>query len=243
MNPNALTAAAVPRRVLALETSTEHCSVALLREDGTCFERTVSASAGHSERVLPLVQALLAEAKLALADLDAIAYGAGPGAFTGLRLACGLAQGLAFGAGLPVVGVGSLEALAWASGHSRVYACVDARMNEVYFAAYRIDGPVIETALEAGVAHAAAAGVPEGADWHGCGSGFSTYGPELQARLAGHLAGVNATAVPTASAVARLAAVRLAGGGGQDAFHAQPAYVRQKVALTTAERLARGGKA
>lgn len=233
----------VPRRVLALETSTEHCSVALLRDDGSLVTRMVAASSGHSERLLPMVRELLAESKLGLTDLAAIAYGAGPGAFTGLRLACGVAQGLAFGAGLPVVGVGSLEALAWASGRPRVYACVDARMNEVYFAAYRIDGLRVEVVLAPGVAHAAAAGVPEGVGWHGCGSGFATYAVELQQRLAGHLAEVNGEDQPVAAAVACLAAQRLAAGGGDDPFQAQPAYVRQKVALTTAERLARGGKA
>lgn len=243
MNASASPAPAVSRPILALETSTEHCSVALLRHDGSVSERTVAASAGHSERLLPMVQALLAEAGLGLADLDAIAYGAGPGAFTGLRLACGVAQGLAFGTGLPVIGVGSLEALAWASGQPRVYACVDARMNEVYFAAYRIDGLQVETALEAGVAAASAAGIPEGEGWHGCGSGFASYADDLQARLTGRLSGADAGAVPAAASVARLAAARLAAGAGQDAFHAQPAYVRQKVALTTAERLARGGKA
>ncbi len=233
----------VPRRVLALETSTERCSVALLRDDGRLSTRMVAASSGHSERLLPLVRELLEEAKLGLAELDAIAYGAGPGAFTGLRLACGVAQGLAFGAGLPVVGVGSLEALAWASGRPRVYACLDARMNEVYFAAYRIDGMGVEIALAPGVAHAAAAGLPEGAGWYGCGSGFATYALELRQRLAGQLAEVNGDDIPAAAAVASLAAARLASGGGADAFQAQPAYVRQKVALTTAERLARGGKA
>jgi tRNA threonylcarbamoyladenosine biosynthesis protein TsaB len=230
------------KRILAIETSTETCSVALLL-DGHVRHRSVPASSGHSERVLPLIRELLDEADLSLKGLNAIAYGAGPGAFTGLRLACGVAQGLAFGAGLPVIGVGSLEALAWASGKPRVYAALDARMNEVYFAAYRIEGLDLEQELAPGVAHAGDAGLPAGEGWFGCGSGFSAYGEELVKRLGPALTGFDAALVPDASAVAQLAAARLAIQAGLDPFEAQPAYVRQKVALTTAERLDRGGKA
>lgn len=230
------------KRILAIETSTETCSVALLSGDHV-GHRSVPASSGHSERILPLIRELLDEADICLSDLDALAYGAGPGAFTGLRLACGVAQGLAFGAGLPVIGVGSLEALAWAAGKPRVYAALDARMNEVYFAAYRRDRGDLQEALAPGVVHAGEAAVPEGSGWFGCGSGFSAYGEELVKRLGPALAGFDATLVPDAAAVAQLAAVRLTSQAGQDPFEAQPAYVRQKVALTTAERLARGGKA
>jgi tRNA threonylcarbamoyladenosine biosynthesis protein TsaB len=230
------------QRILAIETSTEACSVALL-VDGQVRYRSVPASSGHSESVLPLIRELLMDADISLKALDAIAYGAGPGAFTGLRLACGVAQGLAFGAGLPVLGVGSLEALAWASGKPRVYAALDARMNEVYFAAYRIAGLYLEEELAPGVAHAEAAGVPDGQGWFGCGSGFLSYGDELVKRLGPALSGFDAALVPDASAVAQLAAARLAIRAGLDPFEAQPVYVRQKVALTTAERLARGGKA
>jgi tRNA threonylcarbamoyladenosine biosynthesis protein TsaB len=230
------------KRILALETSTESCSAALLTRTGLCH-RALPAGSGHSERVLPLIRELLAEAGLTLSDLDAIAYGAGPGAFTGLRLACAVTQGLAFGAGLPVIGVGTLEALAWATGKSRVYAALDARMNEVYFAAYEIEGLELREVLCPGVAAAEEAGVPEGEGWFGCGSGFSSYREALVQRLGPALMDFDASRVPDAVAVVRLAAARLARGPGLDPFEAQPAYVRQKVALTTAERLARGGKA
>jgi len=230
------------KRILAIETSTETCSVALLA-DGMVRHRSVPASSGHSERILPLIRELLDEADTSLTTLDAIAYGAGPGAFTGLRLACGVAQGLAFGAGLPVLGVGSLEALAWASGKPRVYAALDARMNEVYFAAYRIKAFDLEEELAPGVAHAGEAGLPAGQGWFGCGSGFSAYGVELAKRLGPALSDFDSALLPDASAVAQLAAARLETQAGLDPFEAQPAYVRQKVALTTAERLTRGGKA
>ncbi|MDD5297077.1 MAG: tRNA (adenosine(37)-N6)-threonylcarbamoyltransferase complex dimerization subunit type 1 TsaB [Rhodocyclaceae bacterium] len=229
------------KRILALETSTETCSVALL-VDGVARQRSVPSSNGHSEFILPLIRELLAEGGLALPALDAIAYGSGPGAFTGLRLACGVAQGLAFGAGLPVLGVGSLEALAWGSGKPRIYAALDARMNEVYFAAYVVNGQEVQEVLAPGVAPAESVARPEGDGWFGCGSGFSAYGEALLRRLGPDLTGFDAAAVPDALAVAQLAAARLEFRPGLDPFEAQPAYVRQKVALTTAERLARGGK-
>src|SRR5688572_32668525 len=116
-------------RFAAVETSTEWCSVALYRDgEIACVERR--APNRHSELVLPMLQRLLGDAAL-----DAVAFGAGPGAFTGLRIACAVAQGLAFARGLPVIGICTLEALAQESGAARVVACIDARMREVYYAA------------------------------------------------------------------------------------------------------------
>lgn len=224
-------------RILALETSSECCRVAILR-DGEVAEESVHADSGHSENILPLVRRLLAAAGLGLADLDALAYGSGPGAFTGLRLACSVAQGLAFGANLPVVGIGTLEALAWSAGRPRVYAALDARMNEVYYAAYRIEGATVEEIVAPGVAAPSEAAIPPGRGWLGCGSGFRAYQGALADRLGSILENVDTTLVPSAGAVARLAAQRMA--SATDPFSAQPAYVRQKVALTTAERLAKG---
>src|SRR5664279_1025988 len=126
-------------RLLAFETATRRLSVALW-QDGALIERAEEISNGGSERLLPWVHELLAEAGLALAQIDGIAFGAGPGGFTGLRLACGVAQGLAYGLDVPVVPVSTLEALALASGESDVWACLDARMNEVYSGAYRVEG-------------------------------------------------------------------------------------------------------
>src|SRR5690348_10909386 len=130
-------------RILALDASTEMCAVAL--GDGAAWdERAQLAGHRHSELLLPMVRELLDGRGMALADLDGIAFGAGPGAFTGLRIACGIAQGLALGAGLPVIGVSTLEALAETArqryGSSHVIAALDARAQEVYVAAYRHDG-------------------------------------------------------------------------------------------------------
>ena len=118
----------------ALETSTDWCSVAVWR-DGEISAIERRAPNRHSELALPMLERLLKETKSGSADLNAVAFGAGPGSFTGLRIACGLAQGIALARSLPVLGVSTLEALAQASGASRVVACIDARMREVYYAA------------------------------------------------------------------------------------------------------------
>lgn len=235
-------------KLIALETSTRRLSAALWL-DGELVERAEDIPNGGSERLLPWVNELLAESGMAFGDIDGIAFGAGPGGFTGLRLACGVAQGLAFGLDLPVLGISTLEALAMVahaaeragpSGTERIFACLDARMGEVYCAAYRIDAGVPEALLAPVVAPPQQVKLPDasaGSTWVGCGDGFASY-PDL---LGIHVAGVRPGCWPTAAAVARLAAPRLARGEGVDAGLAAPLYVRDKVALTTAERLVRGG--
>lgn len=229
-------------KILALETSTEHGSVALLDGD-RIVERPVLGRPGHSETILPEVRALLKETAIGLAELDAIAFGAGPGAFTGLRLACGVAQGLALGAGKPVVPVCTLEALADQCAQTSIFVAADARMSEVYFAAYRrINGVLVEQAAPA-CAVPAAVVLPVDGEWFGFGSAFGAYGDALIPALGGRLVGFDASPVPGASSVARLAATRFAKGGAIDPALAAPLYVRDKVAMTTAERLASGGRA
>ena len=221
--------------LLALETSTRRLSVALWR-DGEVREIAEDHPNGGSERLLPWVKELLAQAGLTLRQLDAIAFGAGPGGFTGLRLSCGIAQGLAFGLDRPVLAVGSLEALALASGEEWVFACLDARMNEVYCAAYRVRDGFPEEVHAPIVVPPSLVVAPKDAGWVGCGDGFASYGPLLPV-----FGQVRDDLLPTAAAVARLAAPRILVGGGVGAAEAAPLYVRDKVALTTAERLARGG--
>lgn len=229
-------------KLLALESSSELFTAALFL-DGCIVEREGARGVSHSEIALPRVQALLGEAGVGLGELDGIAFGAGPGAFTGLRLACSVAQGLAFGAGLPVIGIGSLEALALGMGDGLVYACTDARMNEVYCAAYRVRGEAVETVVAPVVAAPDRAPVPSGEGWLGCGSGFAAYGAALSARLGRAIVRMDETARPRAAVLLRLAAPRLARGEGVDAALAAPLYVRDKVAMTTRERIAAGGKA
>ena len=213
-------------RFAALETSTEWCSVALWRDgEIACIERR--AGNRHSELALPMLERLLKQCRLTALELDAVAFGAGPGSFTGLRIACGLAQGLAFARGIPVIGISSLEALAEESGAPRVVACIDARMHEVYYAALeKHDGRWSET-LAARCVAPGDLKIPDG-DWTGAGNGFAAYGNM-------GLQKVQPEVHPTAIAVARLAAPRLAAGEGVDAAAAAPIYVREKVAFTTAE--------
>ncbi len=222
--------------LLALESSTRRLSVALWR-DGMTSERGADIPNGGSALLLPWMLELLEEAGLSLADLDGIAFGAGPGGFTGLRLACGVAQGLALGLDRPLLAVPSLEALALAGGGDKVFACLDARMNEVYCAAYIVRDDVLETVAAPYCAPPAAVSFPPGAGWMGCGDGFAAY-PDLVKTA---FSSIRADVWPTAAAVARLAAPVFAKGGGVDAALGAPLYIRDKVALTTAERLARGG--
>lgn len=226
-------------RLLGFETATRRLSVALW-QDGELLERSAELPNGGSELLLPWVRELLAEAGLMLAQIDGIAFGAGPGGFTGLRLACGVAQGLAFGLERPVQPVSTLEALALACGEREVWTCLDARMNEVYCAAYRVAGDRVEQLMTPACLQPAVAPAPTFAGGWGVGDGFAAYGAVLAARKP-DLTGLHADVFPTAAAVLRLAAPAFAQGRAVAAAAAQPIYVRDKVAMTTRERLARGG--
>ena len=234
-------------KILAIETSCECASVALL-VDGDVVERRLEGRANHSEYLLPTVRTLLADAGLTLAALDAIAFGAGPGAFTGLRLACGAAQGLGMGAGLGVVPVCSLAALALQGEGEAVFVATDARMAEAYSAAYRLDRAdatgvqVIEVQPPA-CSPPARLALPDGGRWFAVGSAFGTYEADIPAAIIERLRGRDPAAVPRAVDVARLAVRQVREGRALAPEHAAPLYVRDKVALTTAERLARGGRA
>ena len=221
--------------ILALETSTEYCSVALW-QNGTVIDRCERVGQKHSEVLIEMLDALLREAGVKLAQLDGIAFGMGPGSFTGVRIACGVAQGLALGANLPVVGVCNLQALAQASGHDKVIAALDARMGEVYHAAYEKRAGEWVAVCEPSLCLPQDAPQVAGSDWFGAGSGFVLYGGALGERYAGQLAGSNAQAVPQASSVAMLATLRFTAGQGVDAAQALPLYLRDKVALKTSER-------
>lgn len=227
-------------KLLALETSTHMLSVALSLDDGL-IERSEICINGGSDRLLPWVQEILAEAGLSLQQLDAIAFGAGPGSFTGLRMACGVAQGLAYGADLPVIPVITLAALALSRGPGRMLACLDARMNEVYCAAYEVHGDAVAEILAPSVVPPEWLPLPPGNGWQGCGDGFDKHSDTLNLRLGAALSSVDPQIPALAPAVARLAARLWREGRAVSAAEAVPFYVRDKIALTTQERLARGG--
>lgn len=222
-------------KILALDTSTEYCSVALLLGDAMAT-REERAGQRHSELLLPMIEELLAEAGLQLAGLDGIAFGAGPGSFTGLRIACGVAQGLALGAGVPVVPVGTLPALAQASNAARVLTCLDARMGEIYHAAYERNGDGWREIVAPNVCRADHAPELENGGWIGTGSGFAAYAAELAARYRDQLAGADPQAHPCARAIAELALPQLRAGRGVSAEQALPLYVRNRVALKMHEQ-------
>ncbi len=228
-------------RILALETSTELGSCALW-QDGTVRILHCPPGQSHSATLLPLVRQLLAEAGVAMADLDAIAFGAGPGAFTGLRVACGAAQGLAVALDKPVVPVNTLATMAWKTPALRVTVCLDARMNEVYSASFErqaddmtLQGLVTVTGPEQVALSAEARALV-------CGNALKAY-PVLAARAEAVGLSLRPDIMPDAEACATLASAALRRGEGIDPALAAPLYVRDKVAQTVAERLAQGGKA
>jgi tRNA threonylcarbamoyladenosine biosynthesis protein TsaB len=222
-------------KILALDTSTEYCSAAVWR-DGAVVERDVHAGQSHSTLLLGMVDEVLRESGVDVREVDAIAYGAGPGTFTGLRIGCGVAQGLAYAVERPVVGIGTLLALAVGSGDNRVVCCLDARMHQVYHAAYAYTGS--DWIVIHAPALYAPADVPPvaGHGWAGCGSGFTAYREALVKRYAGQLARIAPDAHPRARDIATLAVAAYRNGEAVAPDEAAPYYVRDKVALKTDER-------
>ena len=220
--------------LLSLDTSTEFLSLALQLGDNT-YAHYQHAGQAASQLVLPQIQALLDTANVKLSDLDGIAFGAGPGAFTGVRVACGVAQGLGFGANIPVVGVNTLLALAEASGQDNVIACLDARMGEIYHAAFvRKNGLWIEHSATTVCKPEAVPVLPS--EWVGVGSGWSVYGEILSNIYAKNLIKVLKNITPTAEAILQLAKPTFEAGLAKSASEAAPIYIRNRVALTTIER-------
>ncbi len=222
-------------KILAVETSTEYCSVALW-QDGEVRERSELVGQKHSELLMEMLDALLKDAGVAISQLDGIAFGKGPGSFTGVRIACGVAQGLALGSNLKVFGVCTLQALAKVCGHDKVIAALDARMGEIYLAVYEKQGEAWNAVIEPCLCKIEHAPELTGEGWFGAGSGFEVSDAALAKRYTGQLSGIDARAVPQASAVALLAAIEFAKGNAVDAALALPLYLRDKVALKKSER-------
>ena len=228
--------------LLAFDTSTDHLSVAVQRgADGARFAHTGAGGAQSSATLIPTVQALLAQAGLQLRDLHAIVFGRGPGSFTGLRTACSVAQGLAWGAGVPVLPIDTLLAVAEAArsahGATHVLALLDARMNEVYAAEYAWRDAAGWRPLS-DIAVLAPEAVPTpGAGAVLAGNAFAAYADRLPAALQ---ALPRIAALPSADALLNLAPALLAAGAAVPAEQALPLYIRDKVAQTTAERSAAG---
>lgn len=218
-------------KLLAFETATEACSVAL-SVDGEIRARHELAPRRHAELALPWAEALLAEAGIARSQLDAVAVGRGPGAFTGVRLAIALAQGIALGLDRSVVPVSTLATLALRAEGPDVIAAIDARMGEVYAAAFRREGDRLIAQTTESIGAPERVALPGDGDWHGVGTGFVAQEGALQVRLGPRLAHVDATALPHAADLARLAVAAFARGEAVPPERLEPAYLRDNVALT-----------
>ena len=210
-----------------------------LLNGGELIGRFAEGGRSHAQQILDMVDEVLAEAGLSLSLLDGIAASVGPGAFTGVRISVAVAQGLAFGADLRVAPVMTLEALALPvlrGGAQRVLACLDARMGELYWACFEADAArgLVATG-PARIGAPASVVLPEPGTYHGAGRGFAAY--PLLAGLPNLTVDAEASrALPNARDFARLGALRLGLGEGIDPEQLRPVYLRDKVALTTAER-------
>ena len=186
----------------------------------------------HSERILDMVHEALAEAGLALTQLDVLAFGRGPGLFTGLRIGAGVAQGLAFGADLPIVPVSSLAALAQGQSAPRVLAAFDARMHQVYLGAYaRAANGLVGLVESEAVVVPGMAPLPVAPDWVGAGSGWDEYHVELLRRFGDRVSTWCRDAHPHAADLARLGAAAYAAGAAVPVEQALPVYLRDEVAI------------
>lgn len=227
-------------KLLAIDTSTEACSVAL-SVDGEIRERYEIAPRRHTELVLPWADALLADAGVAKTQLDAIAVSRGPGAFTGVRLAVAIVQGMALALDLPVIPVSTLAALALRAPagdeDARILAAIDARMGEVYLGAFVRDEAALVHALgDEWMATPAQPNLHDDARWIGAGSGFAAADGALKQALGDSLVQCDDTALPHAADVARLAALAWSRGEAIAPDLLEPAYLRNKVALTLVEQ-------
>ncbi len=226
--------------LLAIETATEACSVAL-NIDGRVIERFEIAPRRHAELVLPWIDEMLATAGIGKHQIDAIAVGRGPGAFTGVRLAVAVVQGIAMALDRPVLSISTLAALALEANAAlgqHVLAAIDARMGEVYVGAFRIDDNGLPMAVDSERLHipSQALALLTDNDWLAVGSGFAAVDAALRNGLAHRLNRCDAEALPHASAVARLGLAAFARGEAISADQLEPAYLRDKVAQTLVER-------
>lgn len=227
-------------RILSFDTSAEACSVALLIDDQS-YERVETSPRQHAQMLLPFIQSLLNEHSLKLSDLNAIAFGCGPGSFTGLRIAAGVAQGLSYGSACPVLPVSNLRAMAFqASEHTtlnHILPAFDARMDEVYWGAFELKRSqdsgrlvAIEALAREQVTPPEQVVCPLGSDWYGLGSGYAFF-DRFDADSKSRIKEFDETARPMASDIVRLARLDLEQGSScVEAAQAKPVYIRDEVA-------------
>jgi tRNA threonylcarbamoyladenosine biosynthesis protein TsaB len=226
-------------KILAIDTATEACSAALYLE-GEVMQKYRVAPREHSHILLPMIEQLLTDAAISVSDLDALAFGRGPGSFMGVRIAAGVTQGIAFAWDLPAIPVSTLAAIAQRahaeSGAVKVLAAIDARMNEVYWGAFTLaDDGCMQRVGEECVIPPEQVARPEGIGWSGAGTGWSTYGEKLSAAVgAGMLVSVQEECLPSAGAILKLAVPEFEAGRYVPASKAVPVYLRDNVAKKSA---------
>jgi tRNA threonylcarbamoyladenosine biosynthesis protein TsaB len=222
--------------LLGFDTSTEACAVGV-SVDGCCLSRVELTPRRHTECVLPWSDALLAEAGVRKSQVDAIAVGIGPGAFTGVRLAVSLAQGLALGLGIPVIGVSTLACIAQTCDHNGPIAVLmDARMGECYVGFYQKRDGIVEALMPEQLLAPEDIRLPLAGDWIGLGSGFASYSARLAPEFTREIQVVDSTALPQAEALLAIAMRDFNAGSARAPEHVEPAYLRDQVALTIKER-------
>ncbi len=218
-------------KILAIDTATEACSAALTI-DGDVLEKYEVAPRKHAELILPLVDGLLAEAELKLASLDALAFGRGPGAFTGVRIATGVIQGLAYAAELPVIPVSTLAAMAQgaSSKSNTIISAIDARMGEIYWGMYSFnDNGIVSPLSEEQISNPALLEIETSSTCFGVGTGWGTYEDVLTKKLGGKLTGFDPVCFPHARDILTIATKELELGNSVSAAEALPVYLRNKV--------------
>ncbi|MDH5594095.1 MAG: tRNA (adenosine(37)-N6)-threonylcarbamoyltransferase complex dimerization subunit type 1 TsaB [Gammaproteobacteria bacterium] len=225
-------------KLLAIDTATEACSAALLIEGNVQSEYQI-APQQHADLILPMVEKLLAEAAIKLNQLDAIAFGRGPGSFTGVRIATSVTQGLAYGADIPVVPVSTLATMAQRiyreQQKSKVLAVIDARISEVYWAVYQLDkNNLMQLQGEESVIAPENVPLPEGDDWYGVGTGWGSYRAQLENRLGNRITGSQSKYFPHAMDMIPQAVFSFEQGLAVPAEQALPVYLRDKVAVKKA---------
>jgi len=225
-------------KILAIDTATEACSSAL-DIDGSVRQRFEIAPRRHTELILPMVESLLDEAGLSLKQLDVIAFGRGPGAFTGVRIASAVTQGLAFTADLPVAPVSTVAALAWGAwrerGMTEILPAIDARMTEVYWGCYRVEEDALVELQDERVCAPEDVPPPPDGHWFGCGTGWFSYGTRLHQHLDRPLAGWVGECLPQAIDIAALGALMHTSGKTVAPELALPVYLRDQVATPPAK--------
>lgn len=215
--------------ILAIDTSSTACSLALLMNENIVIHHEI-APLQQARIILPSINALLKSCDVTLKQLSAIAFGQGPGSFTGIRIATSVAQGLALGAKLPVIPVSSLAALAQAAfddlGWKKLLVATDARINEIYWGMFSVENGFVQLTNIEKICHPDKADLPNTPDWYGVGNGWEIY----KNQLAFNPIAIDTTRIPMASAVSRLAKIKFEKGEYLSPSKAQPIYLRNKVA-------------